>query len=68
MDNLFAFVVSLASIFIILTTVSGWTLSINAQNDSSRNNSSSGPNTTSKSNGTSIITPWNTGIDRSFDR
>ncbi len=36
MDNLFAFVVSLASIFIILTIASGWTWSINAQNDSSR--------------------------------
>ena len=59
--------------FIILATTPAWTLSVNAQADSSRNeskligtrdDSTSGAKTTSIGNNSSIITPWNTGNDR----
>jgi hypothetical protein len=48
----------------ILATISGWTLTINAQSDPSRNNLSLGNKTPSIGNGSLIITPWNTGNDR----
>ena len=50
--------------FVILAITSEWTLSVNAQDDPFRNNSSTGAKITSIANNSSIITPWNTGNDR----
>jgi hypothetical protein len=44
--------------------MSAWTLFANAQPDLFKNNSSSGSKITSTENGSSIITPWNTGNER----
>ncbi|CAN5639103.1 hypothetical protein BH23THE1_BH23THE1_27090 [soil metagenome] len=64
MNNRLIFVVSFTSIFIILASISGSILCVNAQSDLYRNNSSAGSNTTSIANSSSIITPWNTGNER----
>ena len=64
MNDRLIFVISFASIFIILETISGWTLSVNAQSDSLKNYSSSGSKTTNTENSSSIITPWNTGNEK----
>jgi hypothetical protein len=57
-------ITSFTLIFIILATISEWTLYTDAQNDSIKNNAPSGPKTTSIGNISSIITPWNTGNER----
>ncbi|CAN5846661.1 hypothetical protein BH23THE1_BH23THE1_31780 [soil metagenome] len=49
--------------FIIFAITPGWTLSVNAQGDSIRNNSSAGTKTTPMENSSLIITR-NTGNDR----
>jgi uncharacterized membrane protein SpoIIM required for sporulation len=73
MNNKLVFVISFVIVFIILAITPAWTLSVNAQADSSRNESNltgtrdgstSGAKTTFIGNNSSIITPWNTGNDR----
>ncbi|WP_458743886.1 hypothetical protein [Candidatus Nitrosocosmicus sp. T] len=64
MNDRLIFVISFTSIIIILATMSAWTLFANAQSDLFKNNSSSGSKITSTENGSSIITPWNTGNER----
>ncbi len=67
MNNIFVFLLSFASVFIILGTTSGWVLNVNAQGEPSRNSSSLGTNTTLIINSSLIITPWNTGNERNND-
>lgn len=64
MNDTLIFVISFTSVFIILATMPGWTLYVNAQSDSIKNNSFSGSKTTYTENSSSIITPWNTGNER----
>lgn len=63
MNNKLVFVIPFAAMFIIMATSYGWILSVNAQDNSSINVSSSEAKTTTVGNSSSIITPWNTGND-----
>jgi hypothetical protein len=63
-NNILIFLSSLASVFIILGTTSGWVFNVNAQGEPSINSSSLGTNTTPIINSSLIITPWNTGNER----
>jgi hypothetical protein len=65
MNNKLVTVISFASIFVILAaTISIWTLNANAQEETSKINSSLGTKITSIVNSSLIITPWNTGNDK----
>lgn len=59
--------ISFTSFFMILTIIPEWNMSINAQNNSFKNSSSSGVITEFEGSNSSIITPWNTGNDKNND-